>query len=162
MLHNADMCNVKVSVIIPLYNCENYLRECLDSVINQTLSSIEIIIINDSSNDGSRLIVNEYSQFDIRIHAIELTERNGVSVARNIGIEKAIGKYIIFLDADDYWADSGMLNDLCNIADRDSSEITRFGYYRVNNAGQRFINKTSTQELLTSKIIMIGLLLTVR
>ena len=134
------MSNVKVSVIIPVYNCENYLRECLDSVINQTLTNIEVIIINDASNDGSQSIINEYLQSDARIHSIQLNENSGVGVARNIGIEQAIGEYIIFLDADDYWTDSGMLNYLCDIAHRDSSDFTIFGYYRFSHTGQKIIS----------------------
>ena len=135
------MNDIKVSVIIPVYNCESYLRQCLDSVISQNLPNIEIIIINDSSNDGSQLIINEYSQSDTRVRAIELKENRGVSAARNTGIDKATGKYIIFLDADDYWVDSNMLNHLYDTAQKDNADITRFGFYGINTTGQRVVLK---------------------
>ena len=92
----------KVSVIIPVYNTENYLKECLDSVTNQTLNDIEIICVNDGSTDGSLSILNDYAQKYPKIIVIN-QENKGVSSARNKGIEKACGEYIMFLDSDDYF-----------------------------------------------------------
>lgn len=91
----------KVSVIIPVYNVEKYLRECLDSVINQTLSDIEIICINDGSTDNSGNILDEYSTMDSRIKVIHQVN-GGVGNARNVGIKISTGDYIYFLDSDDY------------------------------------------------------------
>ena len=91
---------VKVSVIVPVYNVELYLEECLNSIINQTLKEIEIILINDGSTDSSVEIIEFYALKDSRI--IILKQLNsGVSAARNAGIMKASGKYILFLDSDD-------------------------------------------------------------
>lgn len=91
----------KVSVIIPVYNSSKYLKECLDSVINQTYKNIEIIIVNDKSTDDSLSIINSYK--DKRIKLINLKENVGVSLARNKGVENSTGNYICFLDSDDYW-----------------------------------------------------------
>lgn len=92
----------KISVIIPVYNTENYLRRCLDSVCNQTLSDIEIICINDCSTDNSLEILKEYSSKDSRIKLINFEENKGVAVARNTGIDVAKGEYIGFVDSDDF------------------------------------------------------------
>ncbi|WP_300743431.1 glycosyltransferase family 2 protein [uncultured Brachyspira sp.] len=93
---------VKVSVIIPVYNAENYIRKCLDSIINQTLKEIEIICIDDCSYDNSYYILNEYAQDDNRIVVIKNNTNQGVSKTRNIGINIAKGNYIAFIDSDDY------------------------------------------------------------
>ena len=90
-----------ISVIIPVYNVEKYLRECLDSVVNQTFRDIEIICINDGSTDGSPAILEEYAAKDIRIIIIN-QENSGQSVARNNGLKIAAGEYVAFLDSDDY------------------------------------------------------------
>lgn len=92
----------KVSVIIPVYNTEKFLRKCLDSVCNQTLQDIEIICINDCSTDGSLEILREYAGKDIRIKLIELFENGGAAKARNIGIDIAEGEYLGFVDSDDF------------------------------------------------------------
>lgn len=92
----------KVSVIIPVYNTENFLRKCLDSVCNQTLQDIEIICINDCSTDGSLEILREYARKDNRIKLIELLENCGAAKARNIGIDIAEGEYLGFVDSDDF------------------------------------------------------------
>lgn len=92
---------VKVSVIVPVYNVEEYLRKCLDSLTNQTLSDIEIICINDGSTDNSAVILQEYANKDNRIKVIT-QENAGVSNARNNGLKIAKGEYIGFCDSDDY------------------------------------------------------------
>ena len=92
----------KVSVIIPIYNTEKYLRKCLDSVCNQTLSDIEIICVNDCSTDNSLEILEEYASKDNRIKLIDFKENKGAAVARNAGIDEAKGEYIGFVDSDDF------------------------------------------------------------
>ncbi len=91
----------KISVIIPVYNTESYLRECLDSALNQTLKEIEVICTNDGSTDNSLKILQEYAKKDSRITVID-QENQGVSIARNNALKIAKGKYIHFLDSDDY------------------------------------------------------------
>ena len=90
-----------VSVIIPVYNSSKYLKECIDSVLNQTYKNLEIIIIDDNSTDDSVEIINSYK--DRRIKLIKLKKNSGVSICRNKGIELAKGDYITFIDSDDYW-----------------------------------------------------------
>ena len=92
----------KISIIIPIFNVENYLAKCLDSIINQTLMDIEIICVNDGSKDNSVDILNTYAQRDKRITIINKAN-GGLSSARNAGIRVANGEYICFLDSDDYF-----------------------------------------------------------
>lgn len=92
---------VKISIIIPIYNVEKYLRECLDSLINQTFKDIEIICINDGSTDSSLSILEDYAQKDNRIILIN-QENQGQGVARNNGIDISKGEYIAFVDPDDF------------------------------------------------------------
>ena len=91
---------VKFSVIIPVYNSEKYLKECLDSLVNQTFKDFEIICINDGSTDNSKKLLEEYANKDDRINVYS-QENQGVGAARNYGMTLAKGKYINFLDSDD-------------------------------------------------------------
>lgn len=91
----------KVSIIIPMYNSEKYLHQCINSVINQTYKNIEIIVVDDHSTDDSIKIINKIK--DKRIKLISIRKNKGVANARNTGIKKATGDYICFLDSDDYW-----------------------------------------------------------
>ena len=91
----------KVSVIIPVYNTEKYLRECLDSVVNQTLKDIEIICVDDCSEDGCRAILEEYATHDKRIRLLYHKKRCSLSQAWKDGVMMAIGQYIMFTDSDD-------------------------------------------------------------
>lgn len=91
----------KVSIVIPIYNVEKFLSKCIESVINQSYSNLEIILVDDGSADNSGVICDNYSKQDSRIKVIHKTNA-GVSAARNAGIEAATGKYICFVDGDDY------------------------------------------------------------
>lgn len=115
---------VKVSVVIPVYNVERYLEECLDSVINQTLCDIEIICINDGSTDNSLDILESYAKKDKRIKIIN-NENQGLSTTRNIGLEISIGKYICFLDSDDY-LELNTLMEAYNISEQYSLDMCLF------------------------------------
>lgn len=126
---------IKVSVIIPVYNAEKYLRQCLDSVLSQSLKEIEIICVDDGSADKSRDILREYATADERLK-IMTQENRGPGAARNSGMEAAAGRYIMFLDADD-WFEPDMLSDLYETAERNSADIT------VCKA-ERFDNRTGT------------------
>ena len=92
--------NIKISVVVPIYKVEKYIRECLDSIKNQTLKDIEIICIDDGTPDKSGQIADEYAQEDSRFIVIH-QENHGLPAARNRGIEKATGEYIMFVDSDD-------------------------------------------------------------
>lgn len=91
----------KISVIIPVYNAEKYLRKCLNSILNQTYTKLEIILVNDGSKDSSLSICYEYKKKDDRIKIIN-NDNHGVSYSRNCGISISTGEYIMFIDADDY------------------------------------------------------------
>ena len=91
----------KVSVIIPVHNSENYILECINSVINQTYKNLEIIVVDDKSTDNSVNLIKSIK--DKRIKLIELNVNSGAAIARNKGIEASTGDYICFLDSDDYW-----------------------------------------------------------
>lgn len=95
------MANIKLSVIVPVYNTESYLCECLDSIINQTIENMEIICVNDGSTDNSLEILEEYAKKDSRIKIFTI-ENSGLSIARNYGMNHAMGEYIGFVDSDDY------------------------------------------------------------
>ena len=92
-----------VSIITPVYNAEKYLRNTIESVINQNYSNWELIIVDDCSKDSSRLIIEQYMESEKRIRLIALDENRGVTFARNTAIKAANGKYIAFLDSDDLW-----------------------------------------------------------
>ena len=114
----------KVSVIIPVYNVEEYLRQCLDSVINQTLKEIEIICVDDGSTDSSLEILKEYAAKDHRITVI--TQQNlHAGVARNAGLAVAKGEYVHFLDSDD-WVEKEVLFNSVNACDKEKTDICIF------------------------------------
>ncbi|WP_255323426.1 glycosyltransferase [Priestia megaterium] len=95
------MMNVKVSVVIPVYNAEKYITECIESLLNQTLKQCEFIFVNDGSKDNSFQIIENCRKKDNRVKLIN-QENQGVSIARNNGLEIALGEYVGFVDADDY------------------------------------------------------------
>ena len=101
----------KVSIIIPVYNVENYLRECLDSVINQTLKDIEIICVNDGSTDNSLSILKEYDQSDNRLIILD-QNNHGLGWTRNFALDMAKGEYAIFMDPDDFYPSENVLETL--------------------------------------------------
>jgi glycosyltransferase involved in cell wall biosynthesis len=132
------MNSIAVSVVIPVYNCEDYLAECLDTVIAQTFSAIEILVVNDASCDGSQQIIDEFAKKDSRIISIEFSENKGVSAARNAALERARGDYVVFLDGDDYWQDSAMLGELHKLARRNKADIVAFGFDCMDPTGKIF------------------------
>lgn len=113
-----------ISVIIPVYNVEEYLRECVDSVLCQTYRNFEIILVDDGSTDSSGEICDEYLEKDDRITVIH-QKNGGLSAARNSGLSEAEGKYVYFLDSDDYIADN-LLETLVEIDEKDNSDIVFF------------------------------------
>lgn len=126
-----------VSVIIPVYNSEKYLDQCLHSVVKQTYKNIEIIIVNDGSTDNSEDICLAYAVKDTRIHYI--TQKNdGVSCARNTGLEKSHGQFVLFVDADDYIA-RDMIETLINMSsDRSMSVCNYAAFIKDGSITQKF------------------------
>ncbi len=117
----------KVSVVVPVYNVEKYLTECLDSIINQTLEDIEIICVNDGSTDSSLEILNNYAQKDKRIIVINKAN-SGYGNTMNIGINASRGEYIGIIESDDF-ADKNMFEDLYKIAKENDADIVKGDWY---------------------------------
>lgn len=123
----------KISIVIPIYNVEKYLRECLDSILNQTFQDIEIICVDDGSTDKSLEILQEYKRKDDRF--VILQQRHaGAGAARNHGIKLAEGKYIQFLDSDDYF-EPNLLEEMYNRAEKFGAEITVCSSRKVDDEG---------------------------
>lgn len=112
----------KVSIIIPTYNVEMYLKECLDSAINQTIEDIEILCVDDCSTDNSLKILNDYAKKDSRIHVIALDKNSKQGYARNRALDIAKGEFIVFVDADDYLAPDAV-EDLLLAANNSNADI---------------------------------------
>ncbi len=118
---------VKVSVIVPVYNVEKYLQECLESIINQTLKNIEIICVNDGSTDSSLQILNEYAKKDSRIIVINKAN-SGYGNTMNMGINAARGEYIGIIESDDF-ADKNMFEELYKLAQEYNADIAKSNWY---------------------------------
>ncbi len=114
-------------MIIPVYNVEEFLPECLNSVVNQSFADIEIVIINDQSPDQSQVIIDDYASKDSRIVSIIHPRNKGLGGARNTGINAATGQYIFFLDSDD-WLANNTFEILAKEVDQQQSDIIKFGY----------------------------------
>ncbi len=126
--------NPKVSIIIPVYNVEKYLDRCMNSVLNQTMLDIEIILVDDKSPDSSSLMCDEYAIKDQRVKVIHKKKNEGLGYARNTGLEIAKGEYICFVDSDDF-VTQDMCEKLYSIAKRTDSDVVYGGvyYYDGNN-----------------------------
>lgn len=112
------------SVIIPVYNTERYLRECLDSVLSQGMDAVQIVCVNDGSTDGSLSVLEEYQAKDNRVIVVS-QENRGQAAARNIGIKKAEGRYLLFLDSDDMFCENA-LHEIRSRLDGNDAEILMF------------------------------------
>ena len=127
---------IKVSVIVPVYNVEKFIDKCLNSLVNQTLKEIEIIVVNDGSPDNSQKIIDKYvKKYPDKIKSF-IKENGGQGSARNMGIEKAVGEYISFVDSDD-WLDLDTLEKMYFLAKKDKSDIVicdmvdHYSYYTI-------------------------------
>ena len=123
-----------VSIIVPVYNTFKYIKQCIDSVISQTYCDWELLLLNDGSTDESGKICDDYSLKDDRIKCIHKSN-TGVSDTRNQGIMLSRGEYIIFLDSDDYWCDSRILEKMLYLAEKYDLDIVRGEYKAVDEDG---------------------------
>ena len=140
---------VKISVIVPIYNVEKYLRKCLDSLVNQTLKDIEIICINDGTKDNSVEIIDEYVKKYSNILLIN-QENQGLGMARNNAMKYAKGDYIAFVDSDD-WIDLDMYEVLYNKAIKTNADIVECDYRMVFENSTKVKNRTLFGSLHTWK-----------
>lgn len=124
--------NVKVSIIVPVYNAEQYLQMCIDSLINQTLKEIEFIFVDDGSTDNSLNILKQYQSHDERIHVIT-QEKSDAGSARNRGMDEAKGKYLMFIDSDDFFKHN-LISSVYQMAEKHQAQIVVFEYYSYNES----------------------------
>lgn len=125
---------VKLSVIIPVYNVEKYIDECVSSVLNQTLRDIEIILVDDESPDKCPILCDEYSKMDSRVKVIH-KKNSGLGFARNSGIEVATGEYVTFLDSDDF-VDLDAYESLVNIAESNNLDVLYYKFKRFSDVNE--------------------------
>ncbi|MBR4996068.1 MAG: glycosyltransferase family 2 protein [Alistipes sp.] len=143
-----------ISIIVPIYNTETYLRECVDSILAQTYTDFELLLIDDGSKDSSGVICDEYAAKDSRVRVFH-KENGGVSSARNLGLNNAKGEYLIVIDADDYWCRIDALEQLYNVAVENNVDIVRGEYKAVDKNGTDLFARPITQskEKIANQII---------
>lgn len=150
----------KVSVIIPIYNVEQYLPKCLDSIVGQTYKNLEIICVDDGSPDNSAEILHAYSEKDDRIIVVH-KENGGLSSARNEGIKIATGDYTVFVDSDD-WIDTETIEAAVNATENDGVDMVMWGYTREFKSksyekrifdGDRIFNEEETHHYIHRRIV---------
>lgn len=135
------------SVIIPIYNVEKYLKKCVNSIVNQVFSDFEIILVDDGSPDGSAVICDEYASKFSNIIVIH-KNNGGASDARNIGVENAKGKYIVFLDGDDYWYGNNCLSEVHAILNKSIVDVLIFESTDVYGNKLKEINSRGAFDLV--------------
>ncbi len=141
----------KVSVIIPVYNVENYLRKCLDSLVNQTLKDIEIIVVNDGSPDNSQTIIDEYvKKYPKKVVSV-IQENGGQGAARNTGLLHATGEYIGYVDSDDY-VEKNMYEELYKKAKEENADIVICGNNIVKENYELLTKEAVDKEFLLGKM----------
>lgn len=117
---------MRFSIIIPIYRVEQYLRQCIDSVLAQSFTDFEVILVDDGSTDNCPAICDEYAQRDMRVKVIH-KPNGGLSDARNAGLDIAKGEYVLFLDSDDWWDNSEFLKKLNGTIEKENADIIIFG-----------------------------------
>ena len=122
----------KISVIVPVYNCEAYITQCIESVLRQTFRDFELILVDDGSKDKSPEICERYALRDSRIKVIHKPNGGGAGEARNVGLDSASSPFISFIDSDD-WIKADMLEKLWAAQQRDDSDLVICGYRRERN-----------------------------
>lgn len=121
--------NIKFSIIVPVYNVELYLEESIDSILGQTYKEYELLLIDDGSTDTSGVICDAYAKKDSRVRVFHQSNL-GLSMARNTGIDNARGKYLIFLDSDDYWHDNRVLDKIDARLNMNHADVLSFNYVK--------------------------------
>lgn len=129
-----------VSVIMPAYNCENYIDKALDSVINQTYQNWEVIVIDDCSTDNTAKVIEEYKTKDNRIKYHKLEMNSGAAIARNKAVDLATGKYLAFLDSDDLWFPQKLSKQI-EFMEYNNYGFTCTSYTKIDEDGN-YLNKT--------------------
>lgn len=136
MTHNEKM----MSIIVPVYNVEKWLSQCIESIINQSYKNLEIILINDGSTDRSGDICRLYESRDSRIRLLE-QQNQGLSISRNHGIEASQGQYIMFVDSDDFLCDTDIVEKFVNILNSETCDFIYTTYCRFNDSNSDYITE---------------------
>lgn len=139
-----------ISIVIPVYNVAEYLIECVQSVLNQTYTNFEILLIDDGSTDSSKELCDELTYKDPRIKAFH-KKNGGLSSARNYGIDKATGEYIIFLDSDDYWIENNILSLFIKKLQTENLDVVRAEYVYVDEKSNRLFTPNQWEGHLNLK-----------
>ena len=139
-----------ISIIVPIYNVEEYLRECLDSIQKQTYTNFECIMINDGSTDNSGGICQEYAQKDNRIVYIE-KENGGQAEARNMGLDRMTGSYVTFVDSDD-WVEKTYIEELYDKLITYHADIVAANYYLFMMQRVSFISLWGSRIIMSASI----------
>jgi glycosyltransferase involved in cell wall biosynthesis len=144
----------KLSIIVPVYKVEKYLRKCLDSILAQTFKDFEVIVINDASPDNSQIIIDEYKKKDSRIISIINKENSGIGKTRNIGLGIAKGKYITFVDSDD-WIEKEMYQEMLDTMVSNTADAIECNINRTdkNNLQIKNLIPSSKTKITTRKYI---------
>ena len=137
-----------ISIIVPVYNAEKYLKRCVNSILNQTYPGFELLLVDDGSTDGSGIICDEYAEIDRRIVAFH-SENRGVSAARNKGLENAEGHYICFIDADDY-VGKDYLRILVESIETAEAGMALIGAVEVTSEETVFVSSPDQREVFNS------------
>lgn len=130
-----------ISIIVPIFNVEAYISACLDSILKQTYPTFEIILVNDGSTDSSQKICEKYIELDYRIKLYN-KPNGGLSSARNYGLDRANGEYVIFIDSDDYWTQAQTLEHLISIAESTNADVVRGEHKEVDETGKDLYTPT--------------------
>lgn len=148
---------MKVSVVVPIYNVEDYLSMCIESLLNQKFSDYEIILINDGSTDKSGEIAKDYEKKNENIKLIEI-KNSGLSEARNTGLKYVEGEYVTFVDSDDF-VEENYLNDLYNEISSKELDILICSFYRTSEKEKIFVNINLCAEKVYSNIDILSCIL---
>ena len=139
-----------ISVIVPVYNVEEYLEECLNSILVQTYTNLEILIVNDGSTDNSLEILQEFSQRDSRI-TIFTKENGGLSSARNLAIDEAKGEYFTFIDSDDYIEENYIEYLMKSLIDNEADISIVNSYHMINGKRKDIINNDGSVSIVSRR-----------
>lgn len=153
MQNNAGL----VSIIVPVYNAELYIRRCINSILQQSYTNFEILIINDGSTDNTLNILKELKLLDERIHIFNQSNK-GVSAARNVGIENIKGKFFTFVDADDF-LESDMLNSAVECIQESESDVVTYGWKKIDNKSKLIEACSENDEIVISSEKIINKIL---
>lgn len=142
-----------ISVIVPVYNVEKYLEECVESVLSQTFTDYELLLIDDGSTDSSGDLCDQIAKRDTRVRVFHKSN-GGLSSARNKGMDEAEGDWIVFLDSDDKWADKDGLGRLYDYATRNNLDALRFEYQSMNDdMTVRLPQKVTDKQMCCNKVL---------